>query len=59
MNESQSKPSIQELEQNSTGANAEQTQKSNASEKGSAKAPGFEAVFGIVSLFALYLYQRK
>ena len=59
VNESQSKPSIQGLEQNSTGANAEQTQKSNASEKGSAKAPGFEAVFGIVSLFALYLYQRK
>jgi PGF-pre-PGF domain-containing protein len=60
VNESQSKPNIQSLEQNVTEANIEQTQKSNASEKGSTKTPGFEAVFGIVvCLLAVYLHQRK
>jgi PGF-pre-PGF domain-containing protein len=63
--ETQSKPNYQGLEQNNgtTEADIEQTpgqkQSTNTSGKGSTKAPGFEMFFGIVSLFAVFLYKRK
>ena len=58
-------PKIGSLEQKneSEAPNAEQTpeqaQSSNTSEKGSTKTPGFEIVYGIISLFAVSLYKRK
>jgi hypothetical protein len=63
--DTQSKPGTQNLEQNngSTAANVEQnpeqTQSPNTSGKGSTKAPGFEMVFGMISLLAVFLYERK
>jgi len=43
----------------STEQKPEQTQSSNTSGKGSTKTPGFEAFFGIVSLFTIFLHKRK
>ena len=59
--ETQSKPSSENLEQNNTSnaANVEQTQSPSTSGNGSTKSPGFEAVFGIVSLLTVFLYKRK
>jgi ABC-type sulfate/molybdate transport systems ATPase subunit len=37
----------------------EQTQSSNTSGKENTKTPGFEALFGIVSLLAVFLYKKK
>jgi hypothetical protein len=63
--ETQSKPIIQGLEQNTgnTAVNTEQTpgqtQSPNNSEKGKTMAPSFDMVCGIVSLLAVFLHKKK
>ena len=61
--ETQPKPGTQELKQNNTAANAEQTpeQKENTSAPGkeSKGTPGFEIVYGVVGLLGVFLYNRK
>lgn len=48
------------LENNASNAtNVKQTQSPNTSENEGKKSPGFESVFGIVSLLAVFLYKRK
>jgi hypothetical protein len=37
----------------------EQKQTANTSSNGGKKSPGFDAVLGIVGLFAVFLYKRK
>ena len=53
--ETQSKPNIRGLEQNSTAANVEQApeQKENTS------TPGFEIIYGIIGLFGVFLCRRR
>ena len=63
--ETQSKPNIQCLEQNTgnTAVNTEQTpgqtQSPNTSEKGKTIAPSFDIVCGIVSLLAVFLHKKN
>jgi PGF-pre-PGF domain-containing protein len=59
--ELQSEPNIGSLEQNdaSNSTNVEQTQSPRISGNGSTKTPGFEAVCGIISLLAVFLYKRR
>ena len=65
VNETQSKPNTQGLEQNngSTATNVEQTpeqaQSPNTSGNGSIKAPGFEIIYGIVGLLGVFLCIRR
>ncbi len=61
VNEKQPKTNTQGLEQNtvSTETNTENTQNSNTSGKDSTKTPGFEMVYGLICLFAVFLHQRK
>ncbi len=48
------------LENNASNeTNVKQTQSSSTSENEGKKSPGFESVFGIVSLLAAFLYKRK
>lgn len=48
------------LENNASNAtNAKQTQSPSTSENGGKKSPGFESIFVIVSLLAVFLYKRK
>ena len=42
-----------------TTASTEQTTRSNTSGKGNTKAPGFETIFGIISLLAVFMHKRK
>jgi PGF-pre-PGF domain-containing protein len=60
VNETQSQPSTQGIEQNnsSNATNVEQTQSPSSSGNGG-KTPGFEIIYGIISLFAVSLYKRK
>jgi hypothetical protein len=71
MNVTQPETNTSSIKQSSTPANVEQTTKQtpsqstsgngspNTSGKGSTKAPAFETFFGIVSLFAVFLYKGK
>jgi PGF-pre-PGF domain-containing protein len=65
VNETQSQAGTQGLEQNNA-TNAthaeqtpEQTESTDTSGNGDKKTPGFEIVYGIVSLFAVLLHKRK
>jgi PGF-pre-PGF domain-containing protein len=63
--ESQSKPNIGSLEQKdenkaqNTKQKIEPTQKSNNSENGNIKAPGFEIIYGIIGLLGVFLYRER
>lgn len=63
MNETKSETqsgSNSSLENNASNkTNAKQTQSPSTSENESKKSPGFESVFGIFSLLAMFLYNRK
>lgn len=60
VNETQSEPDTQGLEQdNESAADSEQTQSSNASESGSAKSPGFEVIYGVIGLLGVSLFRRR
>jgi PGF-pre-PGF domain-containing protein len=65
VNETQSQAGTQGLEQNNVtnATNVEQTPKqtesTGTSGNGNKKTPGFEIVYGIVSLFAVLLHKRK
>jgi PGF-CTERM motif len=65
LTETQSQPNTQVLKQSnvSNATNVEQTpeqtQNPNASGEKSTKTPGFEAVFGIVCLLAVFLHKKK
>ncbi|HEY3361389.1 MAG TPA: PGF-pre-PGF domain-containing protein [Methanosarcina sp.] len=58
--EAQSGSNISSLENNASNAtNVEKTQSTNTSSNEGKKSPGFETVFGIASLLAVFLYKRK
>lgn len=62
--ETQTGPNIGSLENNASNATTEkqipeQTQNASSSGIGSKKTPGFEMIYGIISLFAVFLYKRK
>ena len=62
VNETQSTPNTQDLEQNngSTATNAEQTPEQTPEQKESTSTiPGFEMIFGIVGLLGVYLCIRR
>ncbi len=58
VNDTQTKPNTGSITTN-TEQTSEQTQSSNTSGKESTKAPGFETVYAIVSLLAVFLHKRK
>ncbi|WP_292387765.1 PKD domain-containing protein [Methanosarcina sp. UBA5] len=69
VNDTQSEPETQGLDNGSTAANAdtqtsEQTQSSNTSDSntsgnGNTKSPGFEMIYGVVGLLGVSLYRRR
>lgn len=65
VNETQSEPDIQDLEQDneSTAADAEQTpeqtQSPDASGNESTKSPGFEVIYGVIGLLGVSLCRRR
>lgn len=58
VNEIQNKPKTRSVIANVENT-TEKTQRSNTSGKEIVKTPGFEVVYGIISLFAVFLHKIK